>query len=295
MAGAEPEPIGNLFERRVTRRAAFRAALAAGVALGSGRSRNRGLRIGVTDWNLDLTGKVEAVALAASLGFDGVQVSLGRKPVSNKLPLDDAAIQARYLAAAREHRIALDGTCLDILHIDHLKDNPRAQKWVADSIPITANLNAGVVLLPFFGKASLTTHAEMDYVGGLLKEIAPAAEKVGVTLGLEDTISAEDNVRIMERAASPAVKVYYDVGNSTDGGFDVMKEIRWLGAARICQMHLKDNPHYLGEGRIDFPAVMRAIVDIGFEGFANLETDCPSKSVENDMARNLKFIRALLV
>ena len=241
-----------------------------------------------------MTGKVEAVALAAKLGFDGVQVSLGRKPASDKLPMDDASIQAQYLAAAKQHGIALSGTCLDILHVDHLKDNKQAQKWVADSIPITANLKADVVLLPFFGKASLTNHVEMDYVAGVLKELAPAAEKAGVTLGLEDTISAEDNVRIMERAGSPAVKVYYDVGNSTNGGFDVVKEIRWLGAQRICQMHLKDNPHYLGEGRIDFPAVMKAITDIGFQGFANLETDCPSKSVENDMTRNLKFIRALL-
>jgi len=38
---------------------------------------------------------------------------------------------------------------------------------------------------------------------------------------------------------------------------------------------------------------MQAIKEIGFQGFANLETDCPSKSVENDMKRNLKFIRDL--
>jgi L-ribulose-5-phosphate 3-epimerase len=280
----------------MTRRSALQTLLASGVLLpATGGSRNRGPRIGVTDWNLQKTGKIEAVALAAKLGFDGVQVSLGRKPDSDKLPLDDASIQSQYLAAAKQHGIALSGTCLDILHVDHLKDNKRAQKWVADSIPITANLKADVVLLPFFGKASLTNHAEMDYVAGVLKEIAPAAEKAGVTLGLEDTISAEDNMRIVDRAGSSAIKVYYDVGNSTGGGFDVVKEIRWLGAPRICQMHLKDNPHYLGEGSIDFPAVMKAITDIGFEGFANLETDCPSKSVENDMARNLKFIRALLV
>ncbi|HVN06647.1 MAG TPA: sugar phosphate isomerase/epimerase family protein [Bryobacteraceae bacterium] len=279
----------------MTRRSLLQALLAGPAALGVGFSRSRpGPKIGVTDWNLELTGKVSAVELAARLHFDGVQVSLGQKPVSGKLPLDDASIQAQYLAAAKQHRIALDGTCLDILHIDHLKDNPRAQKWVADSIPITANLKAEVVLLPFFGKASLTNHTEMDYVADLLKEIAPAAEKAGVKLGLEDTISAEDNVRIMERTGSPAVSVYYDVGNSTHGGFDVVKEIGWLGASRICQMHLKDNPHYLGEGTISFPAVMKAITAIGYEGFANLETDCPSKSVENDMARNLKYIRGLL-
>ena len=278
----------------MTRRSVLRTLLASGVLARVAAPRSRGPKIGVTDWNLQLTGKIEAVGLAARLGFDGVQISLGRTPVSDKLPLDDASIQAQYLAAAKEHGIALAGTCLDILHVDHLKDNKRAQKWVADSIPITAALKADVVLLPFFGKASLTNYAEMDYVAGVLKELAPAAEKAGVTLGLEDTISAEDNVRIMERSGSAAVKVYYDVGNSTNGGFDVVKEIRWLGAARICQMHLKDNPHYLGEGRIDFPAVMKAITDIGFQGFANLETDCPSKSVEADMTRNLKFIRALL-
>src|ERR1700689_1584403 len=175
----------------MTRRSALQTLLAGGGLLrASGAPRNRGPRIGVTDWNLDLTGKVEAVALAARLGFDGVQVSLGRTPASDKLPLDDAAIQSQYLAAAKQHGIALSGTCLDILHVDHLKDNPRAQKWVADSIPITANLKAEVVLLPFFGKASLTNHAEMDYVAGVLKELAPAAEKAGVTLGLDDTISA---------------------------------------------------------------------------------------------------------
>jgi sugar phosphate isomerase/epimerase len=115
-----------------------------------------------------------------------------------------------------------------------------------------------------------------------------------VILGLEDTISAEDNVRIMDRARSKAVLVYYDIGNSTNNGFDSVAEIRWLGASRICQIHLKDNPHYLGEGKIDFPAVIRAIAGIGFQGFANLETSAPSKSIEKDMARNLAFVRRLM-
>jgi L-ribulose-5-phosphate 3-epimerase len=276
------------------RRSFLEAVLAAATALRAAARPANALKIGVTDWNLELTGQVSAVGLAAKLGFDGVQISLGRTPANGKLLLDDSGIQAQYVAAAKEHGIPLDGTCLDILHVDHLKNNSRAQKWVADGVQITRKVNTSVMLLPFFGKASLLTHDEMDHVADVLKELAPEAEKAGVILGLEDTISAEDNVRIMERAGSPALQVYYDVGNSTQGGFDVVKEIRWLGARRICQIHLKDNPHYLGEGKIDFPAVMQAITDIHFTAFANLETDCPSKSVENDMARNLRFVRGLL-
>ena len=94
----------------------------------------------------------------------------------------------------------------------------------------------------------------------------------------------------MDRTQSSAVLTYYDVGNSTNNGFDVVKEIRWLGSARICEVHLKDNPHYLGEGKIDFKAVIDALADVGFDGWAQLETDSPA-SVEADMRRNLKFIR----
>jgi L-ribulose-5-phosphate 3-epimerase len=278
----------------ITRRSFLEVAGSGALAASRGIAKPSGLKIGVTDWNLQQTGKGEAVALAKKLGFDGVEVSLGRKPVDDKLPLDNQEIQERYLAAAREHGIGLAGACLDILHVNYLKNDKLGQKWVADGIQITKRLNARVMLLPFFGKGALASQQEKDYAGDVLKELAGEAEKAGVILGLEDTISAEDNVRIMDRAGSKAVLVYYDVGNSTNGGFDVVKEIRWLGAKRICQFHLKDNPHYLGEGKIDFPSVIKAIGDIGFRGFANLETSTPSKSVEADMTRNLAYLKRLL-
>lgn len=256
-------------------------------------ARIQGLKIGVTDWNLRKAGQVEAVALAASLGFDGVEVSLGRKPVDNRLPLDFGDIQQQYLDAARKHRIHLAGTCLDILHVNYLKNDKLGQKWVAQGIQITRKLDARVMLLPFFGRGVIEAAPEMDYVAGVLRELAPEAEKAGVLLGVEDTISAENNARILDQVRSHAVKVYYDIGNSAPRGFDVIKEIRWLGRDRICQFHLKDNPNYLGEGRIDMPGVMQAIADLRFDGFANLETESPSKVVEDDMSRNLKFVRAL--
>lgn len=251
------------------------------------------LRIGVTDWNLRRAAQIEAVALAANLGFEGVEISLGRKPVDNKLPLDNPDLQARYVAEASKHKIRLAGTCLDILHVNFLKNDKLGRKWVADGIEITRKLEARTMLLPFFGKGALATPQEMDYVGDVLRELAPAAEKARVILCLEDTISARDNVRIMERTRSKAVKTYYDVGNSLNAGFDIIQEMRWLGAKRIGQIHLKDKG-YLGEGQIDFKLVLKTIRDIGFQGFANLETSSPSGSVEADMKRNLTFIRRLM-
>jgi L-ribulose-5-phosphate 3-epimerase len=277
----------------ITRRTLLRSVAAAAAWVRPGPAAAR-FRIGVTDWNLKLGAQPEAVPLAAQLGFDGVQVSFGRRIVDGKMPVDNPEIVARYLQLSKDNRIPLDGTCVDKLHDNGLKSDKLALKWVADSVRLTRALDTKVLLLPFFGRWGLQNRAEMDYTGDALRDLAPEAEKAGVILGLEDEISAEDNVRIMERSRSKNVLVYYDVGNSTRVGLDVVKEIRWLGKDRICQIHLKDNPHYLGEGSIPFVEVVRALRDIGFAGYANLETDTHADAtVEADMRRNLAFLRKL--
>jgi L-ribulose-5-phosphate 3-epimerase len=279
---------------KITRRKFLGSATAAGLCSVANFAQQDRLRIGVTDWNLHLGANPEALPMAANLGFEGVQISFGRTPVDGRMPADNPDVIARYLALSKQYKIPIDGTCVDKLHDNGLKSDPLASKWVLDSIRLTKALDTKVLLLPFFGRWAMQTKQEMDYVGDALRDLAVEATKAEVILGLEDTISAEDNVRIMERSQSPSVLVYYDVGNSTVAGFDPVKEIRWLGKSRICQFHLKDNPHYLGEGSIQFLPIMRAIRDIQFSGYANLEADAPSKQLEADMRRNLAFIRNVM-
>lgn len=278
----------------VSRRNFLTSVLAASLTSRMVFAERKKLRIGVTDWNLSLGAKTEAIPLAAKLGFDGIQVSFGREVVDGKLPTDNPEIISRYLDLARQFQIPIDGTCVDRLHDNGLKSDALGPKWVLDAIRLTKALEVKVLLLPFFGRWALQTKQEMDYVADALHELAPEATKASVILGLEDTLSAADNVRIMERSKSESVLVYYDVGNSFKAGFDPPKEIRWLGKDRICQFHFKDNPHYLGEGSIQFPPIVEAVREIGFVGFANLETEAPSKDLEADMTRNLNYIRSLV-
>lgn len=269
--------------------AGLASAAIGGQSLIASAAKGVRFRLGVTDWNLRQTVKLESVALSKRLGFDGVQISIGRK-----MELADKALQQSFLAESKRVGQPLASLCLDILHVNGLKSDPLGQRWTAEAIPIAKAMGIKVILLPFFGKWALQTQAEMDFVGDALKEIAPAAEKAGVILGLEDTISARDNVRIMERSKSPAVLTYYDVGNSTQNGFDIIEEIRWLGRKHICEVHLKDNPSYLGQGKINFKAVVEALADIGFDKWANLETVAPSGSIDDDMKKNLGFIRGVI-
>ena len=238
------------------------AAAVLGAATPSVAAATPKVRIGAMDGVLRMSGKVEAFALAAKLGLDGVEVNLGRARGAEALTLADPELQAQYRAAAKEHKVPIAGVVLAVLHQNYFKSDKLGQKWVHDAIPIARNLRARVLLLPFFGPAAIQNRAELDRVADLLKEFVPEARKAGVILGIENTLSAEDNARLLERAGSKSIRVYYDVGNSTNmGGFDAPKEIRWLGRNRICQIHLKDKG-YLGEGKVNFPEVVRAIRDI---------------------------------
>jgi sugar phosphate isomerase/epimerase len=252
------------------------------------------IQIGVTDWNLNLGADPQAVVKAKALGFAGVQISFGRQLVDGKLPTDNPEIIGRYLSLAEQQGITIDGTCVDRLHDNGLKSDPLALKWVSDAIRLTRDLKTKVLLVPFFGRWAMKSDAEIAHVGDAFRELAPEAEKAGVILGVEDTISAEDNARILEMARSDNVRVYYDVGNSTVAGFDVVKEIRWLGKERICQFHFKDNPHMLGEGSIRFAPIVRAIRDIGWSGWANLETDARPANFDADLRQNLSYIHHIL-
>src|SRR6266511_1352035 len=191
------------------------ACLSLAVLPGQLRAAYSKLNVGVTDWNLQHTAKPSSIEFARRIGFDGVQISLGRAPDSKNppdhLPLGKPELLEAFLAEAKRLQFPLASTCLDILHQNYLKSDPLGKKWVTESIPLTKKLGARVILLPFFGKGALETKAEMDYVGDFLKEIGPEAEKTGVILGLENTISAEDNARVLDRAQSKAVLVYYDV------------------------------------------------------------------------------------
>ena len=111
---------------KITRRKFLGSAVAAGVCSRLAFAKKERLRIGVTDWNLNLGASPDAVPLAAKLGFDGVQISFRAKLVDDKMPTDNPEVIARYLSLSRQYHIPIDGTCVDKLHDNGLKSDPLA-------------------------------------------------------------------------------------------------------------------------------------------------------------------------
>jgi sugar phosphate isomerase/epimerase len=231
--------------------------------------------------------------LAKEIGLDGVQVSLGS--ASDDMKLRRPEVQQQFKDAARASGVAIASLAIGEMNNIPYKSDPRTEAWVSDSVEVMQALGVKVVLLAFFSKGDLVGDKEgTDEVVRRLKKVAPRAEKAGVTLGLESWLSAEDTMRIMERVGSPAVKMYYDVCNSTDRSYDVPKEIRWLGKKNICEFHMKENGFLLGQGKIDFRRVRDAIDDIGYNGWMQIEGAVPrGGNVREAYEANYKFLRNL--
>jgi L-ribulose-5-phosphate 3-epimerase len=254
-------------------------------------AENRKYKIGACDWSIGKAAQPSALALAKEMGLDGVQLSLGS--AGDDMKLRQPGVQQQYQEAVRQTGLACGGLAIGELNNIPYKKDPRTEAWVSDSVDVAQALGIKVVLLAFFGNDDLVDDKQgTAEVVRRLKKVAPKAEKAGVVLGLESWLSAEDTVRIMDGVGSPAVKMYYDVCNSTDRGYDICKEIRWLGKKNICEFHLKENGHLLGQGNVNFPRVHDAIEEIGYEGWMQIEGAVPPKGdLRLSYVANQKYIR----
>jgi len=255
-------------------------------------------RLSACDWSLKAKGP-GGLEIAKRCTLDGLEISPGK--IGDAVELADPAYRGQYKDAAAKTGVTVSSTAMGCLNQHPLASEPRAPAWLEQMVDATADLGCKVMLLAFFGKGDLRAKGgdlktkDVDVVVERLKAAAKRAEKAGVVLGLENTLSAKQNVQICDRVGSSAVQVYYDIGNSWAFGYDVPAEIRWLGTDRICQFHFKDRKHgYLGQGQVKMKPVAEAIAAIGYKGWIVLETRCPSKDRDADFRKNAAYVRDLM-
>ena len=290
------------------------AALAAG-AIMPGLSWAKGpAGIGMCDWNLGGSADPAVVSKAAKVGLQGIQVSVATNP--DNVPLRDPAVRKKYIELGKQygityHSVAAGGILNDI----PLATEPQSAVYVIDAIEAAAALGAKNILIAFFVNGDLRvrdaegefvkydvngfTEYKLDEKGvtrviEVLRQIAPRAEAAGVALGLENTLSARQNLEIINAIGSPMAQVYYDLGNSWGNGYDVPSELRLLGNDRLCEVHLKDwNTNLLGSNNpmVDMSACASALQDIGYDKWLVLETSGRKDKFDEDTRTNIAFAK----
>lgn len=257
------------------------------------RKGDTNFKIGACDWSLGQRGNLEAFNVAQKLGLDGLQVSFR---VNDTEPLlEDFAIRSHFQNESQTTGISIASLALGLLNEFPFKSDPRTQHWVLNSIAAAEKMGVKVILLAFFGKGDLKGDRQgTKEVINRLRSIAPVAEKAGVILGIESWLSASEHMEIIDSVASPNVKVYYDVANSHKMGYDIYEEIRWLGRERICEFHAKENGFLLGQGSVDFAELRKAIDDIGYRGWIQIEGALPKDAdLMESYVENVRVMREI--
>ncbi|MBI5690290.1 MAG: sugar phosphate isomerase/epimerase [Verrucomicrobia bacterium] len=254
-----------------------------------------GFQIFACDWTLQKTCHPDSFSVARRIGLDGVQVDFGRlKPGETRLPLFDEAHQEKILAAAAEQKVAIASLAMGVLNSVPYKSDPATEQWVLDSVRVMQRLKQRVTLLAFFSKGDLVDDEPgITEVIRRLKKLAPHAEAAGVVYGIESWLKAPVLERILDAVNSPAIRVYYDVGNMQKVGEDIGAAIRRLGHERICEVHLKDYDDLYGKGSINFPGVRAALDAASYRGWLGIEGVKTPLGVEPSIKYDLDYLRPI--
>lgn len=286
-------------ESMISRRALLKSSAAllllsswSGNKLFAGTSQ---LRISACDWSIGKSSDPGAFDVAKQIGLEGIQVNVGG--VSNNLHLRDPDRQRLYLEKSKESGIRISSLAIAELNNVPYKEDPQTEVWVSDSIDVAKNLGVTVILLAFFHKNDLRGDEKgKREVIRRLKEVAPKAERMGITLGIESYLSAEELVDIIQKVGSKAVKVYYDFRNSADAGYDVVKEIKFLGKDMICELHMKENGFLLGKGTLEWKRIAEALMEINYvgDGWMQIEGATPKNAdIVESYRHNLKYLKEI--
>jgi sugar phosphate isomerase/epimerase len=267
-------------------------ALAVSKAQAADRPR---IRFGACDWTLKLATNPESLDLARRIGLDGVQVDFGSEPAHDgRLPLFDEALQDRLLQRSADTGVAIPSLAMGVLNRHGLKNSPDALRWTLEGVKVARRMKTPVVLLAFFGNGDLRNDdTGTQAVIAALKKLAPPAAEAGITYGIESWLKVDALEHILDAVKSPAIQVYYDVGNMQKEGEDYAAAIRRLGRERICETHAKDYGDLYGRGSTDFVQVRDALHDIGYSGWMHIEGVKVPNGIEQDIGHDLGYLRSV--
>jgi hexulose-6-phosphate isomerase len=240
----------------------------------------------------------EVFRLAKNHGFDAIELTVAE---TGSLSLSSTENDCREIAAqAREAGLAVSSLAsgLGWSYPMTATDPEIARKGVeatARSLQIAKWLGVDAILvvpggvsasfIPGFHGAPY----DVAYANALsaLKELAPVAEELQVTIAVENVwnqflLSPLEFRGFLDEIGSAQVKSYFDVGNVLLTG-SPEQWIRILGS-RIARVHFKDFKRSVGtidgfcgllEGDVDYPAVISALAETGYDGYVTAEFfDC---------------------
>lgn len=218
-------------------------------------------RLGICMWGFPLEG-ASGVRLAAEMGFQGAEISLG--PFETGFPLSDSKIQDAYLRASREYEIEL--TSLSVEHLNQYglnhplesKKGMIAMEGCERGLKAAERMGIPVLQLPSFNDGAIRGEADFKNTCEKIKILCEMAQKSNVVIAAENALSVSQSKRMIKEVNAPNFKIMFDSQNyfleRQAVTADVLRELY----PYVEQIHLKDGRNgklsscLLGQGESGF-------------------------------------------
>lgn len=253
------------------------------------------MKKGINIWSFrEGTEIKECVRLAKAAGFEGIELSLNE---SGEFGLQTTEKEARILRdSINETGLEIAGLATGLYWSYAMTSESEANRTKAidvckKQLELAAALGVDTILVipgavgVDFIEGCEVVDYEKAYDRALeaISHLAKDAEQAGVSIGLENVwnkflLSPLELRTFIDTVGSSYVGSYLDVGNIVHSGYPE-QWIRILGH-RIKKVHFKDYRRTAGglhgfvdllAGDVDYPAVMKALEDIGYNNYVTGE------------------------
>lgn len=278
------------------------AAVSLGAAAGSLSAEEKKrpkLKIAVKYSMIGIDGDERAkIDLVKKLGFQGVEID---SPSGINLPALKAACEATG--------IVMHGS-IDSVHWKDTLSSPDAAvrakgvEGLKTAIQDAHFFGADTALLvPGVVKEGVATYQEcFDRSQAEVKKLLPLAEERKVKISIETVwnnfiTTPEQLIEYVDSFQSPWVAAYFDCSNMLKYGVPAATWIRKLGK-RLVKFdfkgyHMEKSWCQIGEGSEDWPEVLTALAEIGYDGWATSEVGGGGETVLKDIAERMRKVLEL--
>lgn len=253
------------------------------------------MKKGINIWSFrEGTPIMECVRTAKDAGFEGIELSLNE---SGELGLQTTEKEVRQLRESiLEAGLEISGLATGLywsysMTSESAANRSKARDICRKQLELAAILGADTILVipgavgVDFIPGSEVVDYDKAYDRALeaVSKLAADAEKIGVSIGIENVwnkflLSPLEMRNFIDAAGSAYVGAYFDAGNVVHSGYPE-QWVRILGE-RIKKVHFKDYRRQAGglhgfvdllAGDVDYKAVVKALRDIGYAGYATAE------------------------
>lgn len=241
------------------------------------------MKSGISQWAFPVEMSTEdAIHKAGEIGFQSLELCVGE---GETVSLDATERDiANVLRAAEKAKVQLLSVATGLgwkypMTSPDPKVRAQAKEFMGRTMRIAhwAGIDS-VLVVPGIVTPDVRYDEALENAMTTLRELLPTAEQLQVCMAVENVwnkflLSPTEMRDFVDQFDSPYVGAFFDIGNILPYGYPE----QWISilGARIKKVHAKDFRVNVGnldgfvmlmEGDVNWPAVMRALRDIGYEG-----------------------------